>query len=255
VLTGLKGKVVWILFSGGKDSSLSLYFLHEASKQFGFRFQAQAGMYPKHRYTPAEIDRIGCFWGKERVEILWHDVDKEDNVLQTAENPCAVCQRVRKKLLFNAVAGTIDDMSKLVIVTAYTLSDLASYAVEYLLGNTFTRGGGEQARLSRQRFLETGQRFYPILKMEGGATIYRPLLKYNTKNVINIVESTNIPVLSIPCQYAHFRPKRILETYYESMGLRFDYNRLFEFARTSLELPPINEYASMSKEFFLKRIF
>ena len=255
LLAGLNGKEVWILFSGGKDSSLSLYFLHKASKQFGFSFKAQCGVYPKHRYTPSEIARIGDFWERRGVEIFWHDVDMPDDYLETAENPCVACQKARKKLLFDVVARTFSDLSKLVLVTAYTLSDLVSYSLEYLLGTIYSNGDADQLLRGQERFLETGQRFYQSLKMEGGVTIYRPILKYNTQNVMKIVEGIDAPVLSAPCHYAHFRPKRMLEKYYESMSLNFDYYRLFEFARTSLELPPIDEYASMPKEHFLKRIF
>jgi tRNA(Ile)-lysidine synthase TilS/MesJ len=255
VLISLKGKEVWVLFSGGKDSSLALYLLHEASKKFGFSFKAHAGSYPKHRYTPSEMARTDGFWEEKGVQILWHNVDISDDFLETAENPCAVCQRERKRLLYNVVAEGVTDLSKLVLVTAYTLSDLVSYSLEYLLGATYSDGDPKRVRVSRQRFVETGQRFYPVLKMEGGLTIYRPILTYNSKNVIQIVERAGVPVLSVPCQYAHFRPKRILETYYESMSLHFDYYRLLEFACASLELPHIDEYVSMSKEHFLKRVF
>jgi tRNA(Ile)-lysidine synthase TilS/MesJ len=254
-LTSLIGKEVWVLFSGGKDSSLSLHFLHTASKKFGFSIEAHAGIYPKHRYTPSEIARIEGFWEEKGVQILWHDVDISDDFLETAENPCAVCQKARKRLLYNVVTDRVAGLSKLVLVTAYSLSDLVSYSLEYLLGATYSSGDPERVQVSRQRFIETGQRFYPLVKMDGGLTIYRPILTYNNKNIIEIVGRNGVPILSTPCEYAHFRPKRILETYYESMSLDFDYHRLFEFARTSLELPHIDEYVSMSKEHFLKRVF
>ena len=62
VLTQLRGTQVWILFSGGKDSSLALNFLNTASKEFEFAFEVHAGVFPKHRYTASEISTIDGFW-------------------------------------------------------------------------------------------------------------------------------------------------------------------------------------------------
>lgn len=255
VLTGLTGREVWILFSGGKDSSLSLYFLLTASEDFGFSIQVYAGAFPKHRYAATEVGRIDSFWKERGVEIQWQDVGKSDDSLETADNPCIVCQQARKLILYEVINMKSADLNNLVIVAGYSLWDLVSYSLEYLVEGIYIRPNEEQIQRNRKRFIETGQRFYPILKMDGGYTIYRPLLRYNTQDVIRIIEGASIPTISIPCRYARLRPKRIFESYYESLGLRFDYDRVVEFARESLGLPPMSEYASMSKEYFVKQIF
>jgi 3'-phosphoadenosine 5'-phosphosulfate sulfotransferase (PAPS reductase)/FAD synthetase len=69
ILTTLRGKEVWVLFSGGKDSSLALYFVHAASEEFGFSLQVHVGTFPKHRYTPREMDRIDLLCGSPT--IVW----------------------------------------------------------------------------------------------------------------------------------------------------------------------------------------
>jgi tRNA(Ile)-lysidine synthase TilS/MesJ len=255
ILTTLRGKEVWVLFSGGKDSSIALYFLHAASEEFGFSLQVHVGTFPKHRYTPREMDRIDLFWKEKGVAIQWHDVRESDDCLEEADHPCIACQRVRKRHLYEGITSKSVDLNNLVLVTAYTLSDLVSYSLEYLMEVAYTHPDGEDVQRSQSRFMETGQRFYPILKMNGGYTIYRPILRYNTQDVVRIIEGASIPILSVPCRYARYRPKRILGSYYESMRLHFDYDSVFKFATEHLGLPPVNEYASMSEEHFLKRIF
>ncbi len=255
VLTGLRGRQVWLLFSGGKDSSLALYFLHAASQEFGFTFDVHVGVFPKHRYTPSEIDRIDVFWKDRGVKLQWHDVETSDNSLAEAGHPCITCQGIRKRHLYEHIGSRFVDLNKLVLVTAYTLSDLVSYSLEYLMGVAYTHHAGENVPSGRTRFIETGHRFYPIVTMQSGLRIYRPVLRYNNKEVVRIIQEASIPILSVPCRYAEFRPKRILETYYESMQLHFDYDRVVTFAEECLGLISMSEYASMSEKHFLNRIF
>ena len=51
ILESFSDKKVFLLFSGGKDSSLALDFLLRAKEEFGFGFEAHAGAFPVHRYT------------------------------------------------------------------------------------------------------------------------------------------------------------------------------------------------------------
>jgi tRNA(Ile)-lysidine synthase TilS/MesJ len=255
ILTSLKDREVAVLFSGGKDSSVLLHFLLAASEDVGFGFEVYTASFPKHRYAAAELDKIDAFWKGRGQTIRWCDVGPSDGLLETADNPCIVCIQTRKRMLHEAISEQFADLNNLVLVTGYTLWDLASYSLEYLMGAVYTHPNVEEVQRSRERFMETGQRFYPILKMAKGFSIYRPLLRYNTQDVLRIIQETSMPILSEPCRYARYRPKRIFESYYTSMGLRFDYDRLFDFARKCLGLPSMSDYRSMSEEYFLKRKF
>ena len=255
ILTNLSGKEVWVLFSGGKDSSLGLYFLHAVREEFGFSLQVHAGTFPKHRYTSIEMERINAFWNEKGLEIQWHDVPESDDCLEGDDHPCIACQQARKRLLYKQTRSRRINLNELVLVTAYTLWDLVSYSLEYLMGGVYTGADGEEIQRSQRRFMETGHRFYPIVTMNSGIMIYRPVLTYNKQEVVRIIQEASIPILSIPCRYAHFRPKRMLETYYESMKLQFDYDRVVTFAEECLGLLSANEYASMSEEHFLNRLF
>ena len=106
-----------------------------------------------------------------------------------------------------------------------------------------------------KRFMETAQRFYPIIKMKEGYTVFRPLIKFNGSDIQKALEKEKIPVLSIPCEFRDFRPKRIFENYYKKMGLRFDYDRVFHFAKQSLNLPDLSSYTSMAKEEYISNVF
>jgi tRNA(Ile)-lysidine synthase TilS/MesJ len=255
VLTQLRGKQVWVLFSGGKDSSLALNFLNAASKEFEFAFEVHAGVFPKHRYTATEISRIDAFWGKKGVQIHWHQAEKPDDSLEPPDRACVKCHQERRRLLYEFVSENVVDFSTFVLVTAYTLWDLVSYCLEYITEVTYARPSEAHTLPNRTRFVEVGQRFYPLLKIRSGCTIYRPVLWYNKQDVVRIIRAASIPILSVPCRYANYRPKRMLERYYESMQLHFDYASVLEFATNNLELLPLKEYESMSDERFLKHTF
>ena len=150
---------------------------------------------------------------------------------------------------------SVEDWERLVIIVSYSLWDIVSYSLEYLLGDIVNDPLQRSQDAKDTRYRETAQRFYPLLKMKEGYTVFRPLIKYNNDEILNILSRKKIPFLSIPCKFKNFRPKRILEKYYEKMGLRFNYDQLFNFARASLNLPHISAYTSISKEDYLLRIF
>ena len=103
--------------------------------------------------------------------------------------------------------------------------------------------------------METGQRFYPLLKMKEGYMVFRPLIKYNGNHIVKLIGQSGIPTLSGPCKFSDFRPKRLLEKYYGNMDMNFDYNRVFDFAKKTLNLPDISSYTSIRKEEYLRDIF
>ncbi|MBW1920204.1 MAG: hypothetical protein JRI81_08275, partial [Deltaproteobacteria bacterium] len=84
---------------------------------------------------------------------------------------------------------------------------------------------------------------------------FRPLVKYNGNDIVRAVKKQGIPFLSIPCKFKDYRPKRILERYYEKMALCFDYQQVLDFARRSLNLPDISSYDNIEKEEYFKNIF
>jgi len=255
ILKNLVGKNIKMLFSGGKDSSVVMYFISKAAKEFGFDFTAHTGALPVSRYTDTEKKRIESYWIKRHVNITWYDIAKTDDHLRSSENPCLICQMERKKLLKDILTSSTEDWENLVIIVCFSLWDIVSYTLEQLLGDILSDSEQQIGIESNKRFKETAQRFYPIIKMKEGYTVFRPLIKYNNDDIYKIIAQEGIPLISIPCEFKDLRPKRILEKYYEKMGLRFNYNQLLAFAKQSLNLPDISSYSAIAKEDYFLDIF
>jgi len=252
ILDTFSDKNVMILFSGGEDSSLAMDFILRAKKEFGFDLSAHAGVYPIHRYPGTERKRIESYWNKRGIEVQWHDLGKTDDYIKNEANPCFGCQKLRKQMLKTILGDMVDDWESLVIVTGYSLWDIVSYSIEQILDDLFSN---PVDRGDNKRFMETAQRFYPLLTMKEGYTIFRPLIKYNSDDIQKVIKQAGIPTLSIPCKFKEFRPKIILERYYQKIGIHFDYDKVFDFAKRSLGLPDIATYTSIDKEEYLLNIF
>jgi tRNA(Ile)-lysidine synthase TilS/MesJ len=255
ILRGLVERHVFLLFSGGKDSTVALDWLLRASKEFEFRFEAHAGAFPVHRYPRSERERLDGYWRQRGVHITWHFMDQAERDLDGAANPCLFCQHVRKGVLKHILEDAVADWEQLVLIVSYSLWDIVSYALEHLLSTVLSDAVQAEDQTTTHRFTEVAQRFYPLIRMKEGYTIFRPLLKCNADDIVETVAQKDLPVLSSPCRYRDFRPKRILEAYYEKMGLRFDYDQVIDFARRSLGLPDISAYTDLEKEEYLLRVF
>jgi tRNA(Ile)-lysidine synthase TilS/MesJ len=255
ILESLSEKKVFMLFSGGKDSSLAMDFILRGSKEFAFDLDAHAGSFPVHRYPEWERERIGSYWKKRGVNIVWHELADTDEHVRSAPNPCLPCQELRKEVLKIILTESIDDWESLVLTPCHTLWDLVSYSIEHVLSDIYSDSRKVEDIKNSKRFMETAQRFYPFLRMKEGYAVFRPLIKYNSNDIMRAIEKKGIPILSIPCEFSGFRPKRILEGYYEKMGLHFDYSQVFKFAGKSLNLPDTFSYTSMEKEEYLVQFF
>lgn len=252
ILETFSDKNVLTLFSGGKDSSLTMDFLLRARREYGFDFKAHAGAFPVHRYPDKEKKRIESYWNKRGVEIQWHDLGETDDYIKNEVNPCDHCRKLRKKMLRTILTNLIGDWESLVLVAGYNLWDIVSYSIENILNDVYSDSIGVE---NNKRFTETAQRFYPLLTMKEGYTIFRPLIKYNSDDILRAVKDAGIPTLSVPCKFKEFRPKRILERYYQKTGIHFDYDKVFGFAKRSLSLPDISRYTLIDRDEYLSELF
>jgi tRNA(Ile)-lysidine synthase TilS/MesJ len=249
-LATLSGSEILVLFSGGKDSSVALDLLIQAASEFGFEPLVHAGAYPVHRYPFEERKRISDYWRGKGIEIRWHELAPDDAAIENSENPCKVCQEIRKKMLAGFLEKRFSRWDTLVIVTSYSLWDLVSYSLEQVLSNMLNSG-----EKTEKRFEETAQRFFPVLHMKEGYKIFRPLVTINDTDIQNHLEKQEIPTLTVKCKFGHLRPKRILEDYYKTAGLNFDYGKLLNFAEKSLDIPPASVYELMGKKEYLGKLF
>jgi tRNA(Ile)-lysidine synthase TilS/MesJ len=255
ILESFTDKNIYSLFSGGKDSTVVLDLITMAKEDFGFDFTAHAAACPSHRYTDSEKLRIESYWHRRGVQIVWHEVEEKDDCLVNSENPCRQCQELRKNLMKKVLARSIEDWGCLVLIVSYSLWDIVSYTLEHLLAYTFSNPEQRISIENNKRFKETSQRFYPFLTMKEGYQIFRPLVKYNNDDIKKFIIKKNLPILSIPCNFKDYRPKRILENYYQKMGLCFDYNQLIDFVKKSLYFPDISSFTAIEKEDYLTNVF
>jgi hypothetical protein len=159
ILQGLADRHVFLLYSGGKDSSVALDWLVRASTEFGFGFEVHAGAFPVHRYPRSERERLEGYWRRRGVQITWHFMDQAEGDLEGAANPCLLCQQVRKAVLKRILEDSVADWERLVLIVCYSLWDIVSYAVEHLLSSVLSDAAQAGDQTTTQRFKEVAQRF------------------------------------------------------------------------------------------------
>lgn len=249
-LETLSDSEILVLFSGGKDSSAALDLLIQAAAEFGFEPSVHAGAYPVHRYPFEERKRISSYWEKRETQIQWHELAEDDSAIENTENPCGACQEMRKKMLAQFLEKRGSQWDGLVIVSSYSLWDLVSYSLEQVLGNMLNSGEN-----TGERFKETAQRFFPVLRLKEGYKIFRPLVTINDTDIQNHLDRQRIPVLTAECKFSRLRPKRILEDYYKTAGFQFDYAKLIDFMEKSLNMPSALSYQFIGREEYLGKLF
>jgi tRNA(Ile)-lysidine synthase TilS/MesJ len=254
-------KKVMMFFSGGKDSSVILGFIQQASREYGFSFETHAGMYPRHVFTLADRKEIDDYWNARGVLINWHVVPESDDQLDAAlaegVSPCLICNTAKKKKLMEYFKEQAIDMNAMVIIMSYSLWDLVSATIEHILGASYAAADASPAIRSKsieERFLETSQRFYPLLKLNNGFSVFKPLIHFNDQDILEMISREKIPILSTACRFKEYRPKRLFAQYYTRMNLNFDFDKVLDFAKTSLRLPEKNFFTQMENDRYLKKV-
>lgn len=261
ILKDLSGKMVMIAYSGGKDSSVGLYLIQKAAEEFGFSYEAHGVFFPTHVYSAKDVKRIESYWHKRNVNIHWHKVPVSDTCLEQAlkdgQSPCLTCTQTKKKFLISYLNQMVSDWNSIVIIMSYSLWDLVSATLENISGAIFSDNSHSkslQGKSSEERFIETAQRFYPLLKLKQGPTIYKPLIKYNDQDIHKFILENQIPLTTTSCKFKEFRPKRTFATYYEKTDLFFEYSKVLDFSKKSLNLPDISYYEKIESSEYMNRI-
>ncbi len=260
-LAALRGRRALMFFSGGRDSSVVLHFLERAAREFSFSFETHAALFPPHVYAGGERERLDDYWRGRGVAIVWHDIPADESALEEARargvSPCRLCNEAKKAALMRYVRGRGRDLDGLVLVMSYSLWDLVSASLEHILAARFAAPGhepGVRDKPVEDRFRETFQRFYPLLRLPGGMEVFKPLIFWNDPQIGEVLRGEGIPVLGRSCRYKTFRPKRSLSELYERLGLAFDFDRVRAFAAEALGLPSAEAFSSMNREEYLRKI-
>ena len=263
VLETFPKKKVVMLYTGGKDSSVILSFLLRAGNEFGFEFETSVATYPEHVFSDTDIQRLDTYWRSRGVDIQWHDVNASDELLkqevEDGKNPCRVCQKIKRSYLFKYLQR-VEQNNKdkdIVVIFSFTLWDLVSYSIEYLVGGVYSHGSNNNTlkdKNTEERFTQTSQRFYPLIELNDGLTIFKPLLKYNNQEIQKVVSEENIPLSSVDCTYKSFTPKRMLFEYYDQTNAFFDYDNVLEYVKRSFKLNDVTFYTDKGKIDFIKNM-
>jgi len=253
-------KRVFVTYAGGKDASAILHFLIQARKDFSFEFETHAAMFPTHVYTNDDVRKLDSYWKARDVNITWHPIPANESAFEIAKqkgaNPCEVCHAAKRKSFLEYLNQTTTNWDSLVIIVGWSLWDLVGYSLEYLFGSVYANGDNMfQGKNIDDRYFRTGQRFYPMLKMKEGYSLFKPLLRYNDQDIKKVVHDNQIPILTTDCKYKDYRPKRLFADCYIQMDLYFDYDKVLGFARESLNLQEPTAYTNISKENFITSIF
>ena len=254
-LEKISGKRAVVTFSGGKDSSILLYFMIKAGEEFGFVCEAEGAAFPHHVLDDAEQQRFREFWSKLGIAITWHATDTSDSELDEAPaagvNPCRVCNKTKKTVLLSAIGKSANDLENMVLVMGYSLWDLTSATLENILNTCTASEGDPENTAMESRLMETAQRFYPWLQFQGGPSIFKPLLLYNDRAIVDAIEKYDVPVSRNECRHKLQRPKRRFAEYYRAADLEFDFERIRDLWQRNLPLPPASEFEAMGSKAYL----
>ncbi|KPJ75790.1 MAG: hypothetical protein AMJ54_13990 [Deltaproteobacteria bacterium SG8_13] len=261
VLSCFSDKTIMLAYSGGKDSSAALNLMKQAQQEFGFHMEVHGVVFPNHVLTGDEQGRLKQYWRKKEIEIHWHEssiVEQElANAVTNGEIPCRVCNKAKKKVLINYFKETHSNFESIVLVMSYSLWDLVSATIEHILGSIYSADGLNNAdtRLRlKNRFNETSQRFYSLLTLKDGLTIFKPLINYNDQHILDYLSTHQIPIVANSCQYKEYRPKRWFANYYHNAGLQFDIENVRTFARNALAVPDISFYENIEAGNYFRNI-
>lgn len=260
-LASFKAKELIVSYSGGKDSSLLLDYLLRSQKDFGYTLHAHGVAFPCHVFLPREQARLDRYWQERGLPIVWHGPGPRNDeelarMVEAGKSPCVVCSQAKKDQLLGHFQAREIPWENLVVVIGYTLWDLASATVEHMLRTCFgPEGDGTfQGRDPGDRFLEISQRFYPVLRMANGLSVFKPLIRYNDPDIAAIVAAKGIPITKQACRFKSLRPKRQLSRYYRLFGLKFTYDDVYAFARKAFDIPDIDYFQQMDLTRYVTRI-
>ena len=261
ILSDFSNKNIVLAYSGGKDSSVVLHMMNQAQKDMGFHMEVHGVVFPNHVLTAEEQGRLKQYWRKQDIEIQWHATSIDERELSEAaergEIPCRVCNKAKKSVLINYFKEMDFNFDSTVIVMSYSLWDLVSATIEHILGSIYSVDDIHTNDFRQQlnnRFNETSQRFFPVITLREGLTIFKPLIHYNDQQILNYLSTNQIPIVANKCEYKDYRPKRWFANYYHNAGLEFEFEKVLGFAQNALALPDITYYENVDTDNYFKKM-
>jgi tRNA(Ile)-lysidine synthase TilS/MesJ len=215
-----KDSFVFVLVSGGRDSTAMSYLIREcAKKRKDFRIEYLNVVFPQMVFglTIKEIksttDKISKGYKKFRSRVAETGYEE----LEKTQDPCLLCKQVRRKIIAEMVAH--EKKQDIIIATGHNSYDLLAYFTEFFGLNykEVAEEGMHYDELRRIRLkdeqLEHFAKFFPRLELDSGVVLAKPMLIFSRPEVEDILSQAKIPAFLEHCPYAKQRPKRIVFEY------------------------------------------
>ena len=173
------GDKILLGISGGKDSLSMAYALSKRKKWLPISYELFACLinWSEHSFSEEELNRVRIFFKKLNIPLIIKSAQMNPPSFKGKFN-CYLCARNRKRILFNLAR----EMNIKKIAFGHHMDDI----VETTLVNLCFHG-----------------KFFTMMPVQdffkGKIQVIRPLCEVKEKNVINLAEKLNFPVLSRDC--------------------------------------------------------
>lgn len=212
-----EGDKIAVGISGGKDSLTLLTVLHGLSKYYPKKFEVCA-VTVDLGYKNVDFDRVRMLCNELGVEykIITTEIAKIVFDIRQEENPCALCAKMRKGALNNAIL----DMGCNKVAYAHHKDDV----IETMMLSMMFEGR-----------LHT---FSPVTYLDQThITVIRPMIYMSESDVIGFVNKYNLPVVKSPCPVdGHTKREYVKELV---RNLNHDYpgikNRMFSAIKNGIQ--------------------
>ncbi len=168
-------------FSGGKDSITLFDVLYNRKKYVPINYELIAVLVHNEEYEG--LEKVKTFFKENyNTEIIIKYIDLKKLVLsgEFKENPCYVCSKIRRKILFE----TARDLGCNKLALGHNMDDIN----ETLLMNIIFSGNISSMKPNQELF-------------NGSLTIIRPLAYLTEKQILKYVKQKNLPVIDKVCSY------------------------------------------------------
>jgi tRNA(Ile)-lysidine synthase TilS/MesJ len=212
-----KNAHVFVLISGGRDSTAMSYFLREfAKKRKDLKLEYLNVVFPQMVFGTDKKKINGTVQNISKGLKNFKSIVAGTNYakLGLVQHPCLLCKQVRRKIIADIVAKGKNN--KMIIATAHNNYDLLAYFVEFFGINPkeLAEQGLNYEQLQKislkDEQLEHFSHFFPKTELKSGVALIKPMLVFSRPEIEEILKKTGIPNYLEPCPYAKERPKRVL---------------------------------------------
>jgi tRNA(Ile)-lysidine synthase TilS/MesJ len=250
------------LFSGGKDATIGLDFLikYLTRQVVPIHLDVVLVTYPKHVYYLEDGTASQCYidvinyWKNRAINLITYNPDEED-FSDDEITACGVCKRVRKSCIDPYLEKSLREKAGKVVgvITGYTLYDALAYMDEILLVTNFMNNNFLESDIKiKNRVMNCLHKMKAREELPNGLTVIRPLINMHENQVIDYVETMEIPYINRACKAAKSKHKR---KYFTALDVaapinHTDYKSLLQFIkRLDIEFPTTFEDILLSNYF------